>query len=433
MKKNLREVVLIVDSSGSMHGMERDVLGSYNSFINEQQKSNYEVSITTVLSSNSIELINDLNPVQNVKELTENEYRTRGKSSIYDAIGKTIEEVGVRLSNTLEWERPEEIIFAIITDGFDDCSKTYTYETVINMIEHQKEKYSWEFVFLINGLNKCSKFKLKSDLNKDAEMFNLFKYAEQFVLDNCPENINLSKYLNLNKTYYSMEEVSEALIFALQNRNIMPNIIKFKENKEIFKNILYDFSTTQILTHYNNEENLFDKFKEYFEIKNKESKKNLWYQYAKSVISACEFLVKFEDEIAFDNFINSFSGDLLKKAALINLMTEEISGLGISLCCEFLAELGYADFPPADSYVRELLSKLNVCKDDEYDVFKSIIKMADVAEKNAYYVYKVFYLISKGTFYLDNASMPNAKTDFINNYLKINNIFMNEAALYYKE
>ncbi len=431
MKENLREIIFILDKSGSMYGLQKDVIGSYNAFIDKQIKCNLEVKVTTVLSSNSYELINDCVSIESVKHLTENEYVTMGTSSIFDALGKTIDDVGKRLCKTLEWERPKEVIFVILTDGFDCISKTYTYEKINKIIHHQKEKYNWGFIYLISELKNNVNLKLNSSINEDNELLDIFNYAEKYLVDNCPENIDLLNYFNIEKSYSSINEVSEILIICLQNRNIMPKIIKFNENKDIFKNILFDFSPEEILFHYNNEEILFNKFKENFQIKNAESKKNLWYQYAKSIISVCKFLIKFKNEKYFDNFINSFNSNMLSKTALINILTKEIYGLGFSLACEFLIKLGYSDYPIVDVNLKEIFYKLNICKDDEYEVFKEIVKMAELSGKTAYHVYKMLYINTTGDYYLNNIKLKESVVNFINGY-SCNHSFMEEAAIDYK-
>ncbi|MFC4322920.1 vWA domain-containing protein [Litchfieldia salsa] len=147
MNKNITEIIFLLDRSGSMSGLERDTIGGFNSFVNNQSKLEGETLLTTVLFDDDYEVLwNGVN-ARNVK-LTNKEYYVRGCTALLDSVGKTILEVGNRLARTIEQDRPGKIIFVITTDGEENSSKEFTYQKVKELIKHQQEKYNWEFIFM---------------------------------------------------------------------------------------------------------------------------------------------------------------------------------------------------------------------------------------------------------------------------------------------
>ena len=149
MNNNLTEVVFIIDRSGSMRNLVDDTIGGFNSMI-EQQKAdtNGEVRVTTVLFDNFYEVLHDHVDIKEIQPLTRFNYYARGTTALLDAVGKTIDSVGERLAATPEEERPGKVMFVITTDGKENASCSYTQAQIKEMIEHQKTKYSWVFMFL---------------------------------------------------------------------------------------------------------------------------------------------------------------------------------------------------------------------------------------------------------------------------------------------
>ena len=148
MKKNLTEMVFILDRSGSMCYLVDDTIGGFNSMIENQKKEDGEAYVTTVLFDDKYELLHDHIDIQEITPITSKEYFARGCTALLDAVGKTINAIGNRLSDTPEEERPEKVIFVITTDGMENASREFTKKSVKEMIEHQQSKYSWTFVFL---------------------------------------------------------------------------------------------------------------------------------------------------------------------------------------------------------------------------------------------------------------------------------------------
>lgn len=160
LNNNLTEIVFILDRSGSMMHLTDDTIGGFNSFIEKQKSEPGEALLTTVLFDDQYEILHNGINLNEVQALTKDQYWARGATAMYDAIGKTINEVGHRLSETPEHHRPGKVIFVITTDGMENASREFTQTKVKEMIQHQTEKYSWDFIFL--GANIDSKQQAKN-------------------------------------------------------------------------------------------------------------------------------------------------------------------------------------------------------------------------------------------------------------------------------
>lgn len=166
MKKNLTELVFILDKSGSMRGLEKDTIGGYNSMLEKQKAVEGECVITTVLFDNNYELLHDRIDIRAVKPITEEEYFVGGSTALLDAIGKTVGKIGNAQKNTAEEYRAEKVMFVIITDGEENASRRYSAESVKEMIKRQKEKFGWEFIFLganIDAVETAGRFGIDAD------------------------------------------------------------------------------------------------------------------------------------------------------------------------------------------------------------------------------------------------------------------------------
>lgn len=147
MNTNLTEIIFLLDRSGSMAGLEADTIGGFNSFVDRQSKLEGRTIVTAVLFDDKYEILWNGIDAKDVM-LTEKEYYVRGCTALLDAVGKTILDVGYRLSKTNEDEKPSKVIFVITTDGMENASREFSYEKVKELIKHQQEKYNWEFLFL---------------------------------------------------------------------------------------------------------------------------------------------------------------------------------------------------------------------------------------------------------------------------------------------
>lgn len=174
MNKDVTEIIFLLDRSGSMAGLESDTVGGFNGFIKRQSQLEGKTILTVVLFDDQYEVL--WNGVDaNTIKLTENDYYVRGTTALLDAIGKTVLEVGHRLSKTDEDVRPGKVIFVITTDGIENASCEFTYEKIKEIIKHQKEKYNWEFIFLganIDALKEADSLGIERDNSYEFEASN---------------------------------------------------------------------------------------------------------------------------------------------------------------------------------------------------------------------------------------------------------------------
>ena len=148
MKKNVTEIVFILDRSGSMRGLEADTIGGYNSLLDKQKKEEGEVIISTVLFDDRQEVLHDRVKLNKMKPITEEEYYVRGCTALLDAVGGAIHHIGNVHKYARKEDRPAKTLFIITTDGMENASRRYTYAKVKKMVERQQKKYGWEFLFL---------------------------------------------------------------------------------------------------------------------------------------------------------------------------------------------------------------------------------------------------------------------------------------------
>ena len=166
MKKGLTELVFILDRSGSMAGLEKETIGGYNSLIEKQKKNQGEVYVSTVLFDGVSEVLHNRIPLCEIQPMTEDEYYVRGCTALLDALGGAIHHIGNVHKYAKEEDRPEKTLFIITTDGQENSSRRYTYKKVKHMVEKQKEKYGWEFLFLganIDAIAEAERFGIKAD------------------------------------------------------------------------------------------------------------------------------------------------------------------------------------------------------------------------------------------------------------------------------
>ena len=172
MRKGLTEVVFILDRSGSMSGLEADTIGGFNSMIEKQKREDGEAVISTVLFDDRTEVIYDRVSIDKVTPMTNKEYYVRGCTALLDAVGGAIHHIGNVHKYAREEDRPEKTLFIITTDGMENSSRIYSYDKVKRMVEKEKEKYGWEFLFLganIDAVSVAGRFGIGADRAIDYE------------------------------------------------------------------------------------------------------------------------------------------------------------------------------------------------------------------------------------------------------------------------
>ena len=166
MKKNLTELVYILDRSGSMAGLEADTIGGFNAMIEKQRGEPGEAFVSTILFDHESQVLHDRIPLSDVPRMTERDYTVRGSTALIDAVGGAIRHIG----NIHKYARPEDVpektIFIITTDGMENASHRFTSDEVKAMIRRQKEQYGWEFLFIganIDAVETGKRFGLGRD------------------------------------------------------------------------------------------------------------------------------------------------------------------------------------------------------------------------------------------------------------------------------
>lgn len=196
VKNNITEMVFILDRSGSMQGLERDTIGGFNSMIEKQRELDGECYVSTVLFDDESVVLHDRIKLSRVPEMTEKDYFVRGCTALLDAVGGAIHHIG----NIHKYARPEDVpentIFVITTDGLENASKRYSGSDVKRMIERQKEKHGWEFLFI--GAN--------IDAGAEAEKIGIERNRSVNYSPTCEGTTNL--YSVVEKTVRNYRECS---------------------------------------------------------------------------------------------------------------------------------------------------------------------------------------------------------------------------------
>ena len=202
MKKGLTELVFILDSSGSMQGLEADTIGGFNSMIEKQKKEEGEAYVSAVLFDDRMEVLYDRVELQKVEPMTDRQYYVRGCTALLDALGGAIHHIGNVHKYAREEDVPEKTIFVITTDGMENASRTYSLDRVRRMVERQQKQYHWEFLFLganIDAIAEASRFGIHASR------------AANYVHDSAGTRLNfdvLSKAISGARASASAEEMN---------------------------------------------------------------------------------------------------------------------------------------------------------------------------------------------------------------------------------
>jgi len=176
MKENFTSINVVLDRSGSMKELANDTIGSFNALLKDQKELPYEAVFTLCTFNTDYHLVHDSVPLKDIPDLDDKSYRCSGGTSLLDAVGATITSVGNKLARMPESDRPSKVIFLIITDGEENSSHEFTKEQVSSMVQHQRDHYKWEFVFM--GAN-IDAFKNGTSLGVDSR--NTMNYSATSV------------------------------------------------------------------------------------------------------------------------------------------------------------------------------------------------------------------------------------------------------------
>ena len=148
MNKNYTEIAFVLDRSGSMESCQDAAIEGFNRFLREQQQAEGLAKLTLVLFDDEYLVPAQSLPVAEIVALTRETYVPRNTTALLDAIGKTVDDLGARLAQIPEKDRPGQVIVTILTDGLENASQTFTWKDVAAKIKQQTETYKWTFLFL---------------------------------------------------------------------------------------------------------------------------------------------------------------------------------------------------------------------------------------------------------------------------------------------
>jgi len=148
MKKDYTHICVVLDASGSMESIKEDVKGSMRDFVESQRNLPGEIRFDVYQFSDVVEQLTNSSSLDDAASLIDQRYRCSGVTALYDAVCVAIDELGAKFSAMREYERPEDVVFVIFTDGYENASRTYRNADVQERIKRQTEVYSWRFIFL---------------------------------------------------------------------------------------------------------------------------------------------------------------------------------------------------------------------------------------------------------------------------------------------
>ena len=166
MKKNLTEMVFILDCSGSMSGLESDTIGGFNSMLHKQKLEDGEALVSVVLFDHESRVLYDRTPIERVPDMTDRDYQVRGSTALLDALGGAVHHIATVHRYAREEDRPEKTVFVIVTDGMENSSRCYRSHEVKKMVSHEQEKYGWEFLFLganMDAIEAAGSYGIRAD------------------------------------------------------------------------------------------------------------------------------------------------------------------------------------------------------------------------------------------------------------------------------
>lgn len=206
--KDLTDITIILDRSGSMQSVRTDTIGGFNSFLAEQKKVDKPANISLVQFDDVYEVVYSDKDIKTADDLTDATFQPRGSTALYDAIGRTVNAIGKRLSDTSETDRPENVLVVIMTDGHENASKEFTSATVSQMIQHQQDAYQWQFVFV--GANQDAVLSARA---LGINVNNAMSYAANAV-----GTQEVMRSMSANVASYRTSKVASDLAFSDDDR-----------------------------------------------------------------------------------------------------------------------------------------------------------------------------------------------------------------------
>lgn len=247
----------------------------------------------------------------------------------------------------------------------------------------------------------------------------IYDEARKYLLSfNEIDSVLLDKYLDEWKGNIpaSIEDLLEGMLSSVKNRQAMPNTIGDVENLRPY---LYDFKPDRILDEFHNDwKQVFIKIKSEHKPKGRldiNNQRCYWAIFCKAVISASNFLARFSDVKHFNEFVEAFYLNEYTRVALPLLLEREVDGMGFALACDFLKDNGYPKFVKPDTHIKKIFKGIGLTdSDDDYEVFKDVIRFSETIGELPFRVDKMFWLVGSGNFYDDEIKIQTSRNQFIN-------------------
>ena len=261
----------------------------------------------------------------------------------------------------------------------------------------------------------------------DRQVYELAKnYLPSLRIEGVTPSL-IEKYLNpvyLNPRPISKEGLYRSILESAQDAHMKSGVIGGSiDGIDKLAPILDGFNPKGVLSKYgDNWEEVLDQIVEQLKPRGKIRKtpRSIWPRYCQTILSAAEFIDQFASVDDFFSWVDFFDRDDRSRASLPMLLDHEIKGFGFALSCDFLKELGYINFPKPDVHLRDIFTALELCPEgeDDYQLFKAIIRVAKHSNVSPYNADKVFWLIGSGNFYKDhkigvNGRIGSHKQEFI--------------------
>lgn len=185
----MTEIIFILDRSGSMAGLEADTIDGFNSMMKKQANEPGDALVSTLLFNNELEVIHNRVNIKDVPKLTSKEYYVGGSTALLDAVGSAIKHIAKIHKYARKEDVPKKTLFIITTDGMENSSRRFSYKDVRKLVEHEKSKCGWEFIFLganIDAAAEASRYGIDSSMavnyNCDSKGMKIsFKVMEDVV------------------------------------------------------------------------------------------------------------------------------------------------------------------------------------------------------------------------------------------------------------
>lgn len=205
-------------------------------------------------------------------------------------------------------------------------------------------------------------------------------------------------------TDYTLRDAFRMLIICLQDYQSMPNVINYIAREQKVNEILFNLDCNQIVENWTGE-TLYHRFCEEFPVSNADSPRNSWLKFSKGIISAAHFMVKFRTIEEFKSFLNCFSYNEHTREALPLLLSAKIFGIQFALACNWIKELGLIDYPKPDIHMIKVFHALGVCREDQIECYRAMVKIAEECSVSPYQLDKVIWLICSGNYYRQGVSL----------------------------